>query len=152
MSLARTEDDAPRGFVPRSDLYNALRRLDAALAERDELRAKLDAITGATFIAHFANLGFHSCEAQILAAMWVRDLQPSAALVTAYNSGRSDEESDVRNLVKVRIWAIRQRAKRLGCPCELVRNIYAVGYALTPEGRAWLSQRIPELFEKGAAR
>lgn len=160
MSLARTEDDAPRGFVPRSDLYNALRRLDAAIAERDELQAKLDAITGADLVVRIAAAGFHRCEAQILAAMWARPIQPSAAIIEAYSPSRSNEDSDVGNLVKVRICTLRKRAKALGCPVALVRTIYASGYALTDEGRQWLSnrvyeaigERIPELFEKGAAR
>lgn len=142
MSAVRTEDDGPRGFVPRSELYKALARIDEITEERDALQTKLDAIIGADMMTVIAKVGFPKCESQLLAAMWARPFQPNAAMVAAYSYNRSNDEADVENLVKVRICNIRKRAARFGCPSDPIKTIWACGYALSEEGRRWLSERI----------
>ena len=130
--------EEPRGFVPRADLYAALRRVDALKAERDELRAKLDAICGANLGAAIVKLGFAKCEAALLAALLARPLQPTAALIAAYQADRSDAKADIDNLVKVRICNTRRRIRSLGGPADAIQTLWASGYALTDAGRAWL--------------
>ena len=134
--------EEPRGFVPRSEHYATLRRLDAMTAERDELRATVNSMIGAHRVIDFMKAGFPKCESQLLACMWDRDVQPSETLIVAYYPDRSDELPDVNNLIKVRICSVRKRMRAFGGPPDAIRTLFGCGYGLTDKGRQWLSQRV----------
>ena len=43
MTALRSEEDGPRGFVPRAELYRALQRVETLEAELADMRDKLAA-------------------------------------------------------------------------------------------------------------
>lgn len=136
--------EEPRGFVPRSELYAALRRLDAVTEERDELKSQLEGIIGASLATRIVAVGFAACEARLLAALHARPLQPLPALIAAYCYDRSDDPIDVDNLIKVRVCNIRKRVRAMGGPADAIKTLWASGYRLSERGRAWLDQRMQE--------
>ena len=139
MTALRTEDDGPRGFVPRSELYNAQRRIEALEAELEASRDTLGRILGQDTLLGFIKIGFAKCEAALIAAMWARPLQPTAAMVAAYQYDRSNQDADIDNLVKVRIHMIRKKARAFGCPADPIRTLWGSGYALSEIGREWFT-------------
>ena len=142
MTALRSEDDAPRGFVPRAELYRAQQRIEALEAELEAARDTLGQILGQDVRLKFLQAGFTRCEAALIAAMWARPLQPSAAMVAAYSHSRSADDADIDNLVKVRVCNIRKKARAYGCPGDPVETLWGSGYALSEIGRQWFSDRI----------
>ncbi len=91
---------------------------------------------------HFAlliKLGFAKCEAALIAAMLARPLQPTAAMIAAYQYDRSNLDADIDNLVKVRVCMIRKKVRRYGCPGDPIKTLWGSGYALSDVGREWLA-------------
>lgn len=134
----------PRGFVLRSELYAALRRLDAITEERDELRGQLETIIGASLATKIVAVGFAAYEARLLAALHARPFQPLSALIAA-DRYRSDDPVDVGNLIRVRVCSIRKRVRAMGGPADVIKTLRASGYRLSERGRAWLDQRMQEV-------
>lgn len=127
MTALRTEDDAPRGFVPRRELYAAQRRIEALEAELEASRDTIGRILGQDALLGIIKLGFAKCE---------------AALIAAYQYDRSNQDADIDNLVKVRVCMIRKKARRFGCPGDPIRTLWGSGYALSDAGREWLSAEL----------
>lgn len=144
MTALRTEEDGPRGFVPRSELYAAQRRIEALEAELEASRDMLGRILGQDMLLGIIKLGFAKCEAALVAAMWARPLQPTAAMIAAYQYDRSNQDADIDNLVKVRICNIRKKARRFGCPGDPIRTLWGSGYALSDIGREWLTTALED--------
>jgi DNA-binding response OmpR family regulator len=139
MTALRSEEDGPRGFVPRSQLYAAQRRIEALEAELEASRDTLGRILGQDALLGIIKLGFTKCEAALIAAMLARPIQPTAAMIAAYQYDRSDLDADIDNLVKVRVCMIRKKARRYGCPGDPIRTLQGSGYALSDVGREWLA-------------
>lgn len=144
MTALRTEDEGPRGFVPRSELYAAQRRIEALEAELEHSRDTIGRILGQDALLGIIKLGFAKCEAALIAAMLARPLQPTAALIAAYQYDRSNQDADIDNLVKVRVCMIRKKARRFGCPGDPIRTLWGSGYALSDAGREWLTAALED--------
>ncbi len=146
MTALRTEEDAPRGFVPKSDLYRALRRIDELEAELAAIRGRedVDAQDGYEALLRLAI----PCSPQ--AARILADLLRSKRLVH-YRSDLAEryEMSDV-NQVSVLIWKLNHDALMAGGPRLAGGRRGAGGIMLQPGAREWVAQRI-EVFE-GASR
>lgn len=151
MSLARTEDDAPRGFVPMREYLRLQRRVDELEAKLADRRQEQRAMIDRDLIARIrAEAGVSPQGAQIIAIL-ARSRHP---LVTREALEREFERGE-DHIGAVIHYANKNAADRRGAPrliAGLNRGVFESGRYITPEGRAWLSQRIPELFEKGAAR
>lgn len=144
MTALRTEDEGPRGFVPRRELYAAQRRIEALEAELEHSRDTIGRILGQDALLGIIKLGFAKCEAALIAAMLARPLQPTAALIAAYQYDRSNQDADIDNLVKVRVCMIRKKARRFGCPGDPIRTLWGSGYALSDAGRDWLTAALED--------
>lgn len=144
MTALRTEDEGPRGFVPRSELYAAQRRIETLEAELEHSRDTIGRILGQDALLGIIKLGFAKCEAALIAAMLARPLQPTAALIAAYQYDRSNQDADIDNLVKVRVCMIRKKARRFGCPGDPIRTLWGSGYALSDAGREWLTAALED--------
>lgn len=153
MSLARTEDDAPRGFVPMREYLRLQRRVDELEAQllylRDDRRDE-----DCAALVHSVRLatGVTPQGAQMLIAL-ARARTPTLCVEQLGQAlgGRSPQH------VRIVSWQINNTAMtKHGAP-RLIKGYTGSRYGgggryITSEGRAWLSERIPELFDKGAAR
>ena len=144
--MTSTPDDAPRGFVAKADFQRLQAKCDLLECEIAELRASLRPDLSVIFAAH---LPITRAQARYLVAFYVRDLASRDYLYEAIYGLR--ENAPEPRIVDVQVCLLRQRMKRTSAPDPFIRTIWGSGYALTPEGRAWLEANIPELFTKGAA-
>jgi len=141
MTALRTEDEGPRGFVPRAELYRALQRVETLEAELADMRDKLAEHMGqnlaADFIAAFP--GIRPTGARVLAALYSsKNTVTHACLIEA---GRIDGFY-TGNALKVQISLLRTFLKALGFPADGIRMVFSVGYIMTEEGRQWVSNRV----------
>jgi len=151
MSAVRSEDDAPRGFVTMREYIRLQRRIDdleAQLASlRDDAREASDqelihrlrleagiAPQGALVLIHLARARREPVPVESLERMLGRDENHIGAVVHHAN---------------------RNAMQRRGAPRLIAghsRGSEGSGRFITAEGRAWLLERVPELFDRGSAR
>jgi hypothetical protein len=156
MSLAR-DHDGPRGFVSKSEHYAALAEIDRLRDELAQYRESLAADIRAdrvVAVRHWMrtcpNVGLRTATALLSAQLLIALFDAKSVLThgftaeTVFDRSNSD---DVNNLAKVVICRIRAQLKALGAPPNPITTLYCVGYALTPEARAWLKQACPEAFK-----
>ena len=148
MTALRQEDDAPRGFVTMREylrLRDRCEELECLLADRREdevVDATSDLIAlvrlatkvspqGARLLIHMARMRRQVAQQEALQA------------VIGVDNGTH---------INVVVCKLNQAAMKNGAP-RLVRAFHpgpnGGGRFITPEGRAWLEERVPELFAKG---
>lgn len=143
-------DDAPRGFVPMRDYLRLQRRcdaLEAKLAERRE--AERDEAEEERIDTLRRRLGLGPQQARALLVLWDANKPLTKVGVVA-------ERADIPTQKQVNIILSRANAtvRATGGPEYLIAGKRGIGGGLfvTDEGRAWLAERVPEVFAKGAAR
>lgn len=150
MTALRQEDDAPRGFVTMREYLKLQRRceeLEYLLADRrDEERDEADE---QLIHALRLRLGVSPQGAKALIALAHARRQPVLLDSMSAAMGGATE-----GCIKAVCHLLNRQAEARGAP-RLVRgyrgNRFANGGGrfITPEGRAWLEERVPELFAKG---
>ena len=143
--------DAPRGFVPRSELYAALKRVDELEAEVADLRLRLSGEREPVLVARICSLGFPLGRGMLLAAFYrapplalltVDQLIHRGRVGTVWASDRPEHASD--GALKSQICYLRRQWAAIGAqPADPIENVYRVGYRLRPEARAWLDAHMP---------
>ena len=144
MTALRTEDDAPRGFVPRSELYRAQQRIETLEFELDELRRQMREVLGDRLRdAALSIPGMTAARAGVLCALYTAPGYASYnAIALGAQPGRRMHECDDENVVKTWIHYVRKHLRAAGCPPDPIINKWRVGYSLTPEARQWFSNRV----------
>lgn len=144
--------DSARGMAPRSELYRALARIDELRAELAEANERLQDWTGKSARLALMEAGFTRGQAYMIASMLHGRPTPIDTMVEAMRDAmRTPDNTDMDNVAKVQVCLIRKRAAKLGAP-PFFKTLWGEGYALTPEALAWLRERAPRAFEKGATR
>lgn len=147
MTALRTEEDGPRGFVPRSELYRAEQKIEKLQAQIDDLKSRLrDAVEPSLVSSAMMVPGMSGAPARLLAALCQShaplDYKKLIALGGVGTRAQSQDcYPDRDNCLKVQMYRIRRILREAGCP-EGVKNISGVGYTLTQEARQWLSERV----------
>lgn len=143
-------DDAPRGFVPKAELYKAL-------AEIDRLREELAAFRAAhRHESEDVRIGKLRCalrlspqESAALLALWdsPKPLTPASRLYLRLGMPADRQ-------VNVVVCKANRKLRQQGGPEYVIAGLtgHGGGLFVTDEGRAWLAERVPEVFAKGAAR
>ena len=144
MTALRTEDDAPRGFVPRSELYAAQRRIEALELQLAEAKSQLHEASEDGLLAKVAGVArLTGAQASIVAAL-IQSAGPIPfkRLIAVARIGDRYREvgANLDNTLKTQVCKIRQRLREIGCPGG-VQTFLGVGYGLTPEARQWFSNR-----------
>lgn len=144
MTAIRTEDDAPRGFVPRSELYRAQQRIEALEFELDEVRRQMrEALGDRLRDAALSLPGMTLCRAGVLCALFATPGFASyEALALGAEPGRRDSDSDGPHVVKTWVHYVRRALEEAGCPPGAIINKWGVGYMLSNEARQWFSNRV----------
>jgi hypothetical protein len=150
--MAMQDDDGPRGFVPKSEHYKALQRIEAL---EEELRARrLDDRVGASQdqIGWLrVRLGLSLQQATILAAVVSANKPAVARDYLCDLAGVPDDKQ-----IGVVVWNINGKLQRMGAPPHTLsapRGSQSVGYSVKAEGLSWIRHHVPEAFaDKGASR
>lgn len=146
MTALRQEDDAPRGFVPKAELYRALQRIDELEAQLAAIRGQGDAEAqeGYEALLRFAI----PCSPQ--ASRIFADLLRSKRLVHHRQDLAERYEMTDVNQVSVLIWKLNHDALMAGGPRLAGGRRGSGGIMLQPGAREWVAQRIEEF--KGASK
>jgi hypothetical protein len=141
MTALRTEDEGPRGFVPRAELYRALQRVEALEAELADMRDKLAEHMGQDLAADLkaALPSISPTGARLLAALFRSKYTVSHACLIEI--GRIDGNQTGVTL-KTQICLLRRAINRVGFPADGITKVWAIGYIMTEEGRQWVSNRV----------
>lgn len=149
MTALRQEDDAPRGFVTMREYLRLQRRCD----ELEDLLADLrederDVVDELLIHAVRLNVGVSPQGAKAIIAIARARRQP-VMLHTLISATGAPTKTSVGAVV---CFANKAAAER-GAPL-LIKGYQGNltgggGRYITPEGRAWLEERVPELFAKG---
>lgn len=152
MSALRHEEEAPRGFVPKSELYKALAEIDRLKAELEELRGDRDedmALDDLTAIRTRFRIP-PQC-ARLLSALFVNHHPISAERLVEVANLTS------KGIIRTRKHYLSRALIAAGAPADWIESRAGAdyrggGYRITPQGRAWLVATLPEIFAKGATR
>ena len=148
--MSAQPDDAPRGFVPMREYLRLQRKcddLEAQLAERRE--AERDEADEDTIGIVRRRLGLSPQQARVLLVLWGAS---KPLLTSGQLYQRLGWPSDRQ--VNVVIHKGNAVMRNQGGPQYVIagRRGCGGGLFITDEGRAWLAERVPEVFAKGAAR
>lgn len=144
MTALRTEDEGPRGFVPRAELYRALQRvedLEGELAESKRLLREVlgDRVRDAAMSLPTMTL----CRAGVFCALYATPGFASyEALALGAEAGRRIKDADGAHEVKTWIHYLRKSLEVAGCPPNPIKNSWGVGYMLSDEARQWFANRV----------
>lgn len=141
--------DGPRGFVPRAELYAALKRVDELEAEVAELRAELRPKRDHELVGRLCETGFSFGQSLVLALLvngrgpvetgkLIRD----GGIGTIWDAGRERDTDNLNQCLKVQMSHLRHRWRRLGGPADPIRTVRLVGYVMTAEARRWCLERV----------
>ena len=153
---ALRQDDAPRGFVTKAEHYAALRQIDELQEElaqyRDALGEMVDEHRVMLVRAFLASKKPSNGQAR-----WASGQMAKALIVLVERGSVSRSQfgrlgpKDWENGTKVLMHHLRAQLERLGAPTPAIETTYGFGYAMTPEARQWLRERVPEAFKTGGA-
>ena len=156
--MSALADDAPRGFVPRHELYKALAEIDRLREEvtnqREELahqRQRFVTIAAAARRLKLREvLGLSATLSAMLIELIDHEAVTNEELLRVQEPFRNESsDPNPANITRVNICRMRRRFEQLGGSRDAIKSIWNGGYKLSDEGRAWLQQRAPEAF-KGA--
>lgn len=138
--------DGPRGFVPRAELYAALKRVDELEAEVAYLKDELAAARNDPELAlriRAALPGLTLRQAKILTVLYeARAVVVYEALFTLVGSRpRKEYPLDPYATLKSNVCWLRQKLGSMGAP-DTIQTVFGFGYVMTRFGRAWIDERI----------
>jgi hypothetical protein len=141
MTALRSEDEGPRGFVPRAELYRALQRVEDLEAELAEMRDRLAEHMGQDLAVQLKTaLPFlRPTGARLLAALC--SSKNTVSFNCLIESGRIDGEHPSIAL-KTQVSYLKATLKLAGFPADGIENVWGSGYIMTEEGRQWVSNRV----------
>lgn len=142
--MSALQQDAPRGFVTKTEHYKALARIDTLREQVSELREQLAAAKGAGLVGfiRIAIPALSPMESRFLAALYTaKSYLTYRAVYGSSEAWRSNGDADQENVVKCHICHMRRKLRDLRAP-PTIETAYGLGYRLTPEGRRWLDDMI----------
>jgi len=142
MTALRTEDEGPRGFVPRSELYRALAKIDELEFEIESLKAKIG-LVARTFVQIQAGVGCTPAEAKILSFLR-NDRVVARAYIFDCLYGDDPGQPEIK-IIDVYICKIRKAIRKAGGPADAIVTIWGQGHGLSQNGRQWLEERLASL-------
>lgn len=147
MSAIRKEDDAPRGFVPMRE-YLKLRERCEELEEivKQHGDERVAGVREDTIALLRTRLKVSPQQAQIIAHM-AATTRPAVTLQHLMECVL--ESGARRSLPGVLVCKINGRVRALGGPPYTIRGVRgptSTGWYVTDDGRAWLKERVPEIF------
>lgn len=142
--MSTAHDDAPRGFVPMADYLRLQRKCDELEATVAELREdRADALTEERELAVRLGCGLTRQQSRlVLTLLSVRHPLKGDVIIE-----RISPDASPHTVATIASYA-NTRLRKRGLP-NFIRGMSGCqsgGYILTPEGRAWLTEHIPELF------
>lgn len=144
--MSALADDAPRGFVPMREYLRLQKRLDEAEDELAYLRSE------ASEELHDELVAMLRCRLKLARThiLILREVCLAGEAGVPMETLRDRAGTPQLKTIDVHIWKINQSLGAQGCPRVFALRALYGRRVLSPEGRAWLQERAPELFTKGA--
>lgn len=142
MTALRQEDDAPRGFVPKADYFRALARIEDLEHELAASRAAV-AANPETQMQVQLRFGLTPLEARLLGLLLAhKELGRDFAFSTIWGMGGQRSDSPSPKMLDVYLCKIRKRLSGIGAPADIIETIWATGWRIAPQHRAWFDAQL----------